>query len=59
MKRYKAARSFFWQPAAGGDERLAREGDVIPGDELSEQKTTDLLADGLIRETRANPKGDD
>lgn len=56
-KRYKAQRSFYWQPAEGGDERLALEGDVINGDDLSEQKVADLLADGLIRETRA--KGDD
>lgn len=58
-KRYKALRTFFWQPAAGGAERLAAEGDVIVGDDMSEQKVADLLADGLIRETRANPKGDD
>lgn len=56
-KRYKALRSFYWQPAEGGDERLSLEGDVINGDDLSEQKVADLLADGVIRETRA--KGDD
>lgn len=58
-KRYKALRTFFWQPAEGGDERLAAEGVVLNGDDMSEQKVADLLADGLIRETRANPKGDD
>lgn len=56
-KRYKALRTFWWQPAEGGPERLAATGDVINGDDMSEQKAADLLADGLIRETRA--KGDD
>lgn len=58
-KRYKALRTFYWQPAGGGDERLARTDDVINGDDLSDQKVADLLVDGLIRETRANTKGDE
>lgn len=58
-KRYKALRTFFWQPAGGDAERLARTGDVLNADDMSEQNIADLLADGLIRETRANPKGDE
>lgn len=56
-KRYKALRGFWWQPPEGGDVRLAQAGDVISAEAMSEQNVADLLADGLIRETRA--KGDD
>ncbi len=51
MKRWRATRSFFYQPASGGDERLAAEGDEVK--DLSEGKAEQLAADGLIRETRA------
>lgn len=50
MKRYKATRSLHYV-AADGTERLVDEGDWV--DDVSESKLEALLADGLIRESRA------
>lgn len=55
-KRWKATRSFFYQPEGGGPERLAVEGAEVK--DLSDGKVEALLADGLIRETRAATKED-
>lgn len=55
-KRWKATRSFFYQPEGGGPERLAAEGAEVK--DLSDGKVEALLADGLIRETRAATKED-
>jgi hypothetical protein len=50
-KRYKATRSFWFQPEDGGPEQLVTEGQEIKG--ASDGKLEALAADGLIRETRA------
>jgi hypothetical protein len=55
-KRWKATRTFFYQPEGGGPERLALEGAEVK--DLSDGKVEALLADGLIRETRAATKED-
>lgn len=49
-KRWKATRTFWYQPEGGGDERLAVGGDEVK--DLSAGKVEALVADGLIRETR-------
>lgn len=49
-KRWRATRTFWYQPEGGGDERLAVAGEEVK--DLSEGKVAALLGDGLIRETR-------
>ena len=53
-KRWKATRTFWYQPDGGGDERLAVADQEVK--DLSDGKVEQLLADGSIRETR--PKGE-
>lgn len=49
-KRYKATRSLHYV-ATDGTERLVDEGDWV--EDLSDSQVAALLADGLIRESRA------